>query len=269
MSRPSDPSIRAASQLRATLQQSSAAVRSALADRSAFWLQAGGMVVNNGFWLLMWFLFFSHFRQVGGWGITDVARLIGVVYLLFGLATVFLGGYRDLAGAILRGDIDALLTQPGPILPRMLARESHPSAWGDIAVGVVVLAASAQLTLAGAGLAVAAVLAGVVVWISTAVIFSCLAFWISGARSLSRDLMDFTLMVSTWPSSIYSGWTRVLVFTLLPAGFIAITPAQLVRAPSLGSAGLCLAAVVVFPLAAVTVFAAGLRRYQRLGGQAG
>ena len=64
------------STFRATMQQSGASVRSALADRSAFWLQAGGMVVNNGFWLVMWFLFFSSFRQVGGWGITDVARLI-------------------------------------------------------------------------------------------------------------------------------------------------------------------------------------------------
>ncbi|HWF01866.1 MAG TPA: ABC-2 family transporter protein [Caulobacteraceae bacterium] len=250
----------------ATLQQSGAAVRSALGDRGAFWLQAGGMLVNNGFWLLMWFLFFSRFQQVGGWGLTDVARLIGIVYLLFGLSSVFLGGYRDLAGVVLRGDLDALLTQPGPVLPRMLTRESLPSAWGDVLAGAVVLAASARLDGAGAALALLAVGVGALVWLSTAVIFSSLAFWLAGSRSLSRDLMDFTLMASTWPASIYSGWTRVLVFTLLPAGFIAITPAQLVRAPSLKVLSLALGSAVVFPLVASMVFGAGIARYRRDGG---
>ena len=254
---------------RATAFASLAAVRSALADRTAFWLQAGGMLVNNGFWLLLWFLFFSGFRQVGGWGLPDMARLIGVLYLLFGLATVFLGGYRDLAGAILRGDIDPLLTQPGAVLPRLLSRESIPSAWGDILAGVIVLTFSAHLDLAGAAGAVAAVLIGATVWLSTAVILSSLAFWIADARSLARDLMDFTLMVSMYPSSIYQGWTKILIFTVLPAGFIAVAPVELVRHPSIRALAVAAGAAVVFPILAALVFGAGLRRYRQGAAPAG
>lgn len=249
--------------VRATAFASLAAVRSALADRAAFWLQAGGMVVNNGFWLLLWFLFFTGFREVGGWRLADVARLIGVVYLLFGLTTVFLGGYRDLAGAILRGDIDSLLTQPAAVLPRLLSRESMPSAWGDIFAGLVVLTFSARLDLLGAAGAVAAVVIGASVWLSTAVIFGSLAFWIADARSLARDLMDFTLMVSMYPASIYEGWTKILIFTVLPAGFIAVAPVELVRHPSVGALAVAIGAGVAFPIAASIVFGAGLKRYRR------
>jgi ABC-2 type transport system permease protein len=251
------------SQARAILFQSMAAVRAAFADPAAFWLQAGGMVVNNGFWLLLWFLFFTGFRQVGGWGLTDVARLIGVVYLLFGVSSVFLGGYRDLAGAILRGDIDPLLTQPCAVLPRLLARESIPSAWGDLLAGVAVLTFSARLDPAGLGLAALAVTVGAIVWLSTAVMFGCLAFWVAGSRTLSRDLMDFTLMVSMYPSSIYSGWTRILIFTVLPAGFIAVAPVDMVRSPSIRSFAVAAAATIGFPAVTCLIFGAGLTRYRR------
>jgi ABC-2 type transport system permease protein len=124
--------------------QSIAAVRASFADRANFALQMAGMAVNNGFWLVLWFLFFAGFGQVGGWRLGDVARMLGIIYTLFGMATVFFGGYRDMAGAILRGDIDALLTQPKPVLPRLLARESIPSAWGDLITGVAILIVSAR-----------------------------------------------------------------------------------------------------------------------------
>ncbi len=251
------------SQARAIAFQSLASVRAAFADRTAFWLQAAGMLANNGFWLLLWFLFFTSFRQVGGWGLADVARLFGVVYLLFGLSSVFFGGYRDLAGAILRGEIEPLLTQPGPILLRLLARESIPSAWGDILSGLIVLGFSARLDAAGAALVVLAVAIGAVVWLSTAVMFGCLAFWIAGSRTLARDLMDFTLMVAMYPPSIYSGWTKILIFTLLPAGFIAVAPVALVRTPNVQAFAVAAGAAVVFPILASLVFGAGLTRYRR------
>jgi ABC-2 type transport system permease protein len=243
--------------------QSMAAVRASFADRTNFLLQVAGMAVNNGFWLVLWFLFFAGFGQVGGWRLGDVARMLGMIYTLFGTATVFFGGYRDMAGAILRGDIDALLTQPKPVLTRLLARESIPSAWGDLITGLIVLASSARLDAAGVGLTLAAVAIGLVAWLSTAVIFASLAFWFAGARTLSRDLMDFTLMISTYPASIYSGWTKVLAFTVLPAGFVAMAPVGLVRNPSWQAAAIAVGGAAGYAGLALIVFHLGLRRYWR------
>jgi ABC-2 type transport system permease protein len=243
--------------------QSLAAVRASFADRTNFALQVLAMAINNGFWLVLWFMFFAGFKQVGGWRLGDVARLLGIMYTLFGTATVFFGGYRDLAGAILRGEIDPLLTQPKPILPRLLARESIPSAWGDLITGLIILAFSARLNVGVALLVIAALVIGLVAWLSTCVIFASLAFWFAGARSLSRDLMDFTLLVSTYPASIYSGWVKILAFTLLPAGFVAMAPVGLVRAPSWPAAALAVGGAAAYAALALAVFHLGLRRYRR------
>jgi hypothetical protein len=89
------------------LLQVGAAIRLSFSDRANFWLQLGGMGLNNGFVLLMWFLFFAGFRSVGGWRLADVALMIGILAFTVGTAGVFAGGYRDMAAAILRDEVDA------------------------------------------------------------------------------------------------------------------------------------------------------------------
>ena len=77
-------------------------------SRVSGWLKAHlpTGLAGAAFWLALWFMFGAGFKQVGGWRLGDVARLLGIIYTLFGTATVFFGGYRDMAGAILRGEID-------------------------------------------------------------------------------------------------------------------------------------------------------------------
>ena len=85
----------------------------------------------------------------------------------------------------------------------------------------------------------------------------------AGARSLSRDLMDFTLMVSMYPASIYSGWTKIVAFTVLPAGFVAMAPVSLVRTPSWPAAAFAVGGAAAYAALALTAFHLGLRQYRR------
>ena len=98
-------------------------------------------------------------------------------------------------------------------------------------------------------------------YLSAAVTFASLAFWVAGARSFARDLTDFLILLSSYPGSIYSGATKLVAYTILPAGFVVLTPVQLLRGPSL--AHLAIAAAVAYASIAAATFEIGLRRYQR------
>jgi ABC-2 type transport system permease protein len=245
--------------------QTIAAIRMAFADRANFVLQMAGMVVNNGSFFLLWILFFAGFRSVGGWQLADVSLLLGLIMTVVGVAGVFLGGYRDLAAAILRGEADTLLTQPKPVLARLLARESFAHAWGDVATGIALLATLAEVDAAHLPLVVLAVALGVLVYVSAATTFASLAFWISGARSFARDLTDFMLLLSSYPGSVYSGASKLIVYTLLPAGFVVLAPVELVREPTLTHLAITVAAATGYTAVAICMFQLGLRRYQRGG----
>ena len=59
--------------MRLYVAEMTAAIRVSLTDRTNFALLFGGMVLNNGFVLLMWFMFFAGFRRVRGWQLADMA----------------------------------------------------------------------------------------------------------------------------------------------------------------------------------------------------
>jgi ABC-2 type transport system permease protein len=245
--------------------QTVAAIRMAFADRANFFLQMAGMAVNNGFFFLLWILFFAGFRSVGGWRLADVSLLLGMIMTVVGVAGVFLGGYRDMAAAVLRGEPDALLTQPKPVLARLLARESFANAWGDVVTGVALLATLSGLDAARLPLAALGVALGLTVYVSASVTFASLAFWIAGARSFARDLTDFMLLFSSYPGSVYSGATKLIAFTILPAGFVVLAPVELLREPTLAHFAIAVAAAAGYAAVAMSAFHLGLRRYQRGG----
>lgn len=240
-----------------------AAIRTSLMDRTNFVLNSAGMVLNDVFFLLLWYMFFAGFRQVGGWGLHDVALLLGLIMLVVAISGVFFGGYRDMAATILRGELDALLTQPKLVLPRLLARESIATAWGDLVMGIWMLLTFAALSWSELPATVLCVLCGTVVYLGSAIVYASLAFWFAGARSFARDLTDFMLLFSSYPGSIFSGVSRVVAYSLLPAGFVVLTPVAFLRNPSLGLLDLMLLSAVAYAAIAVAVFQLGLRRYRR------
>ena len=105
--------------------------------------------------------------------------------------------------------------------------------------------------------------AGLTIYLAAATIFASLAFWVSGARSLARDLTEFVILVSSYPGSVFSGASKLVVYTLLPAGFIVLTPVALLRRPSLETLGIEIFAALGYGAVAAGLFHLGLRRYRR------
>jgi len=239
------------------------AIRTSLMDRTNFILNSAGMVLNDIFFLILWYMFFAGFKQVGGWGLHDVARLLGIIMLVVAISGVFFGGYRDMAATILRGEIDALLTQPKAILPRLLARESIATAWGDLVMGIWMLITFGGLGWSDIPAVLLALVCGTIIYVASAVAYASLAFWFTGARSFARDLTDFMLLFSSYPGSIYSGMTKVIAYSLLPAGFIVLTPVAFLRDPSGAGFAIIAASAGTYAVLAAVAFHLGMRRYRR------
>ena len=64
------------------------------------------------------------------------------------------------------------------------------------------------------------------------------------------------------PTTLFSGLVRVLLFTALPAGFIAYVPVRFLREWQAWQVAALVGAAAFFALLMVVVFRIGLRRYE-------
>jgi len=237
-------------------------LRASFALRALFWTQAAFMVLNNLLFFVMWWIFFDRFGEVKGWVIRDMAALYGLVALLFGVVVVFFAGAFDVARHVVDGNLDAWLVQPRHPLPPMLSSRSRASGWGDMLSGVLLIALSGYSSPLAVTGTVIAVACGGLVFLATTVLFQSIVFWSGDLGPLTRTVTDFLVIFSTYPGTVFSGGLRFLLYTALPAGFMAYLPVELIR----GFDPLVLAGAVGGALAyaalALLVFARGLRRYE-------
>lgn len=244
-------------------------LKAALALRGSFWLQASFMLLNNLTFFITWIIFFDRFGNVRGWRLEDTAVLFGVVAGGVGLFGVLAHGGARLSQIVFDGELDPMLVQPKPPLLQAIGSRTVASGWGDFATGVFFLAIAGWREPAVLPFAVLGLVASAVVFTSTAVIVHSLAFWLGQVETLARQVWEFQLNFSLYPSTIFGGGLRVVLFTIIPAGFSGFLPAELVRDPALMPTLALLGGVAVYVALAVAVFSRGLRWYEsgsRFGG---
>jgi ABC-2 type transport system permease protein len=236
-------------------------LKSALALRSAFVVQALFMVVNNVVFFVFWWILLRRVPDIRGWQLPDVALLFGVAATSFGLVVTLAGGVRHLGECIEDGELDTLLAQPQPTLLYALGIRSRASGVGDALSGIGFIAASGYLTAASAPLIALVILAAAGTFLASGVIFFSLAFWLSRTETVSRQLWELLITFSLYPEPLFGGALRLVLFTLLPAGFVGYLPVQVVRQPSLSGIAMLVGGVGVYLAVARGLFARGLRRY--------
>lgn len=237
-------------------------LRATLALRGAFWFAAVMMLLNNLLYFSIWWIFFDRFDEIRGWRFGDMAALFGVVAAGFGCAVVFAGGVRDLGRYIIDGELDGFLTQPKPPLLHALGSQSRASGWGDIASGLFLIGISGVVRPASAPLVLVAVASSAAVFTATGVILHSSAFWLGRTDSLARQFWEFQIAFSSYPRVIFGGVLKVLLFTVIPAGFIGFLPAELLRDFTWLGLAAVLGGASAYVLLAFAVFGRGLRSYE-------
>ena len=233
----------------------------AMAQRGAFIMQVALMALNNGIFFTFWIVLLNRVSTIRGYRLADVAVLYGVVAVAVGLAVTVAGGVSVLARTIHEGELDSLLAQPKPTLLYTLGRRTVAAGIGDGISGIVMIVLSGTVRATAIPIVALAVIASALVFIASGVLIHSIAFWLGRVETAARQVFESLVMFSLYPEPLFGGAMRLLLFTLLPAGFVGYLPVRLVRTPSpLLVAELVLGAIV-YCVAASWVFRRGLRSY--------
>ena len=237
-------------------------LQGALEYRVSFVSQVVAMLINDVIWLVFWLAYFGSFPLVAGWGRTEIVTLWAIAGAAFGIAASFCGGALRLAGMIARGELDFYLALPKPALLHMLISRMDLTAPGDVLFGAAVYGALIRPGPGDIALFVLFTLTGAVIFVAFGIITQSLAFWLGNAEGLGQQFINALLTFSTYPTVIFRGLVKALLFTVLPAGFIVFVPVQLLRSFSWPMLGGLLLFTCTLAAVAILVFNAGLRRYE-------
>jgi len=238
-----------------------ASLKASLILRGAFTMQLVFMALNNLTFFLFWWILMRRVPEIRGWRLAQVQVLFGTVAVAVGLALTLAGGMRHLARLIDDGGLDALLVQPQPVLWHALGMGLQPSGFGDILSGLILIGWSGQVSWIDTPRVALAIVTASVVVAASGVVFFSLAFWLGRVETLARQLWDLVITFSVYPEPLFGGVLRLILFTLIPAGWVGYMPARVARDASMGPLLLLSAAAAVYVMLAMTVFRLGLRRY--------
>jgi ABC-2 type transport system permease protein len=234
-------------------------LKSAMEYKFNFMMQTVGMIVNDVFWLALWWLLFARFQNISGWDFKDVLLMYSFLTVTFGLASTLFYGSRKLYKTITEGRLDYYLTLPKNILFHSSLKTSY-SALGDLIFGIALIPLS--LTLAQLPLYIYFIITGTVLFVSVTIIFNSLALFFGNSERAAQTGDEAFLSFASYPFSAFGGMTKFILLTLFPAGFITGIPVQTIKDFSVEWSVMAGLISLVFLAIAVAVFYYGLKRYE-------
>jgi ABC-2 type transport system permease protein len=237
-------------------------LKSQMEYRGAFFSQVLAMIFNNCVWVLFWTVFYSKYAVLRGWTIKDVVTLWAIACAGFGIAHALCGNALHLPVLIMRGQLDAWMLYPRRLLPHLLLGKMSASAIGDAIFGFATYFVVVCPDLTHATLFIALSIAVAFAYIGFSIFTGSLAFFIGNAEVLAEQLRGSLITFSTFPPSLFEGWFKIVLFTVLPAAYVSYLPVDALHNMSLVSALETLAGSAAVFLVGVFMFAFGLTRYE-------
>jgi ABC-2 type transport system permease protein len=237
-------------------------LQSAMEYRLAFASQVVIMLLNDCLWLFYWWTYFHQFPLTHGWQVTDIIILWSLSACSYGLSTVVFGNTTQLVPLIMNGGLDAYLGMPRNVLLHVSIASTRPASWGDVLFALGVYLLFIRPDVLHIVIFLLAVLLGACIFTAFLIAISSLAFFLGNVEGLVAQTFNALITFATYPIDIFHGAVKLLLFTLLPAGFITFVPVQLLHQFSWPLFGAMVGATFVFVLIAVGLFHLGLRRYE-------
>ncbi|HEX7165601.1 MAG TPA: ABC-2 family transporter protein [Acidimicrobiales bacterium] len=241
----------------ATIGSAFAEVRS---NRASFLTQVTVMVLNDAAWVVFWAIFFDRVGSVRGWDRDRVLTLLAVFMTGAGAVLALLANARRVGKLAADGELDAALALPIRPLAYVLVRRMDAINFGDVVFGVFLFVVVGDLSPGRVASFVLAVATSFVVLTGFLVTVGSIAFY-AGKGEAGDFGLHAVLLFASYPIDIFSGGTKLLLYTALPAAFISGVPASVVDDFDLTRAVAMVGVACFFALAGAVSFRAGLKRY--------
>ena len=237
-------------------------LQSAMEYRISFLSQMIGMILNDGMYFIIWIIFFDRFKDVRGWGLSDMFMTFGISASAFGLVSLLFGNAFSLGEIITKGRLDYYLSLPRPVLLHALASRTIASGMGDFTYGFLSFAFSGAASIDAFFRFVLSILLAATVFAAFLIIIQSLAFWIGSSTHISQLAVNAMVTFAIYPITLFDSLAKLILFTLIPAALMGALPADFARHFTWQTLAQMLAGAGILLAVAIGTFQAGLRRYE-------
>jgi len=232
---------------------------SALEYRFSFFTQVFAMFLNDLFWIFFWFLLFERFTTVGNYHFTDMVLFQSFLALSFGIIEVCFANRAILSKLIESGSLDYYLTLPKNELLHILIR-CRTSGFGDLLYGLVL--ALIILPWHVWPLYLLLLFFSALVMLSWSILVHSIGFFVNRFEGAARVVQEGFLSLAFYPFGVYKGGVRFILLFVIPAGFVAGIPVEVIHLFSFKWLGITAIVSSLFFLLALAVFYKGLKKYE-------
>ncbi len=249
--------------------------KSAMQYRSSLLMQVIAQFVMTGGEMLAVVVLLSRFKVVGHWGAGEIMFFFGVMQATFALTELFGRGITSFPWFVQRGEFDALILRPRPLLTQVMVSQLDPRRLGGVSVGVIaVLVAASRLniqwTLVKALLLCEVVLGSMLLLLGLFMIEATVSFFSVKSIEMVNVLTYGGRSACQYPVDVYPGVLRFLFTYLAPFAMCMHWPVSFVIGqPMVELPGW---AYFLTPMAGVAFFAVmvriwymGVRHYRSTG----
>jgi len=229
--------------------------------KTSFFTKIIMMILNNAFFILQWVIIFQVIDKIGDYGFKEVMLLWAISAGSYGVAHTFFEGAFNIGNLVYEGKLDVFLTQPKNVLINLICSEIQISALGDLTYTFIALA------IAGANwwwyLAIIPVsIIGGLIYTAVIICFQTLSFYVKRGSSIADMINSSVTMFSNYPPIIFNTVIKLVLFTIIPCGFIVFVPAEhIFLGFNIWWIIAMIAFTVVVILLAFILFRLGLKKY--------
>jgi len=205
-------------------------VRGQMQYRSSFIMGiAGNFIINFAEILVLWVLF-QRFSNLGGWSLSEVLFLHGLSMVMFSIGDTFSEGVGSIPRLIRDGNFDRVLVRPMSTYVQALVNEVSLRHVGLLAQGTLIFGIALHLVeIEWSGTKVLylaiVIVSGAALFLALFTVEAIVSFWTVNSIEAVNAFTYGGSDLGQYPLHIFDRWLRGLFLWIIPIGFLTFYPA--------------------------------------------